>query len=51
MTNLGLRITLPVKKRSGSDLRPGDSTEASLQCAICDDNGVPQKIGLNLLSQ
>lgn len=50
MTNLGLRITLPVMNMRGCDnFGSGDSAQATLHCALCDDDGVPQKIGLNLL--
>ncbi|RMZ71925.1 conidial yellow pigment biosynthesis polyketide synthase [Pyrenophora seminiperda CCB06] len=50
MTNIGLRITLPIINTAGCDnFGSGERTQASLNCVIHNGDGVPQKIGLNLL--
>ncbi|KAI5860457.1 heterokaryon incompatibility protein-domain-containing protein [Durotheca rogersii] len=50
MTNLGLRVTLPITPIRGSDaFSPGDGTLAVLNCLFSEDNGTRRNIGLNIL--
>jgi acyl carrier protein len=50
MTNLGLRIMLPVATKSHiSSFDFGDSAEATLHCVVDDDDGDPRRISLCLL--